>query len=93
MEPLRRAKGNKARAAAALGLSLKSQAHGDVARAPATQGARIRRRRRGKSPGELVELSLVSRAAVTRFGESLGPRIIRLCLDAPTARADGPRGR
>ena len=43
------------------------------------------------SPGELEELSLVPRAAVTQFGESLGPRIIRLCLDAPNAR--GPTGR
>ena len=46
------------------------------------------------SPRELEALSALSHTAVTRFSESLGPRISRLCLDAtdaprPAERMDG----
>jgi len=46
------------------------------------------------SPGELEALSALSHTAVTRFSESLDPRVSRLCLDAtdaprPAARMDG----
>ncbi len=46
------------------------------------------------SPGELEALSALSHTAVTRFSESLDPRISRLGLDAtdtprPAERMDG----
>jgi hypothetical protein len=46
------------------------------------------------SPGELEALSALSHTAVTRFSESLDPRISRPCLDAtdtprPAERMDG----
>jgi hypothetical protein len=46
------------------------------------------------SPGEIEALSALSYTAVTRFSESLDPRISRLCLDAtdvprPAERTDG----
>jgi hypothetical protein len=34
------------------------------------------------SPGELEALSTLSHTAITRFSESLDPRVRRLCLDA-----------
>lgn len=43
------------------------------------------------SPGELEALSALSHTAVTRFSESLDPRVSRLCLD--TTDAPRPAGR
>lgn len=42
------------------------------------------------SRGELEALSALSLRAVTRFSQSLDPRISRLCLDRPTT--DSARG-
>ena len=43
------------------------------------------------SPGELEALSALSHTAVTRFSESLDPRVTRLCPDATDAARPGER--
>jgi hypothetical protein len=43
------------------------------------------------SPGELEALSALSHTAVTRFSESLDPRVSRLCLDATDASRPAER--
>jgi hypothetical protein len=43
------------------------------------------------SPGELEALSALSHTAVTRFSESLDPRVTRLCLDATDAARPAER--
>ena len=43
------------------------------------------------SPGELEALCALSHTAVTRFSESLDPRVTRLCLDATDAARPAER--
>jgi hypothetical protein len=45
------------------------------------------------SPGELKALSALSPTAVTRFSESLDPRVSRLCLDVDATDAPRPAER